>query len=89
MQIDEAVFREPSLVPGFFDETFPDGSDPEEHGLTRAVSISFDLTKDQPNNLIKLESGNTYILAQLSAKQVARALLGGSPISNATIWGLN
>lgn len=57
MVVDAPVFSEPSTTPGFFDETFPDGSDPAAHGLSALTAISFDLTRDQPNNRIEIDGG--------------------------------
>lgn len=65
MKLDEPIFHEPSRVAGFFDMKFPDGSDPETHGLSYEKSVSFDLSKDQPNNRITLASGQEHHLGAL------------------------
>lgn len=66
MTFQEAVFKEPSRVPGFFDVTFPDGSDPASHGLTKTNGMAFDLTADQPNNIHTLPDGTTHHLGAVA-----------------------
>lgn len=65
MTLSDTEFREPSRVPGFFDVTFPDGSDPSEHGLKDVYAVAFDLAADQPNNRIKTADGNVHHLGAL------------------------
>ncbi len=76
MTFEDATFREPSRVPGFFDDVFPDGSDPAIHGLTHARGIAFDLAAEQPNNRIELADGTEHRLGSLdtdgSGKPFAR-----------------
>ncbi len=76
MSFREAVFKEPSETPGFFDSSFPDGTDPNNHGLNNVNAITFNLAGDQPNNRIKLLDGSIQHLgaAQQNAegKPVAR-----------------
>ncbi|WP_298922629.1 di-heme oxidoredictase family protein [uncultured Roseobacter sp.] len=74
MTFKEAVFKEPSEVPGFFDVTFPDGSDPASHGLTPANSMTFELTGDQPNNIITLPVGTTYHLGAVARDATGAAV---------------
>ena len=45
MEISDPIFSEPSRVAGFYDMEFPDGSNPEEHGLHYANRVSFDLKR--------------------------------------------
>lgn len=61
MVIDDPRFFEPSMVPGFYDEIFPDGSNPVSHGLTHDTAITLDLTSDQPNNRIETVDGITHL----------------------------
>lgn len=65
MALDDPTFREPSQTPGFFDVAFPDGSDPAAHGLLQDAAITFDLTRDPPNNRIALADGSTRHLGAL------------------------
>ncbi|MEO9897638.1 MAG: di-heme oxidoredictase family protein [Paracoccaceae bacterium] len=62
MPFQEAIFKEPSQVPGFFDVTFPDGSNPAEQGLHAANPMAFSLIGDQPNNMITLPNNTMYHL---------------------------
>ncbi len=74
MEITDTAFREPSKTPGFFDETFPDGSAPGDHGLVAASAVAFDLTGDQPNNMIDLASGGTHHLGAVARTDDGRAV---------------
>ncbi|SFR59356.1 di-heme oxidoredictase family protein [Litoreibacter janthinus] len=65
MPLQDTVFREPSVVAGFFDVAFPDGSDPQSHGFTQTNGMAFDLNGDQPNNVITLQDGAAYHLGAL------------------------
>lgn len=51
---NDPVFAEPSENPSFRDATFPAGQDPIERGVDPASPISFDLTADQPDNVIEV-----------------------------------
>ena len=66
MKLDSAVFREPSVTPGFYDRRFPSGDDPADHRFASKSAIKFDLTDDQPNNQIRLEGGAIEKLGALS-----------------------
>lgn len=52
------VFSEPSRNPFFRDATFPAGQDPVARGLDPRFPVSFDLTKDHTENIIKDAAGN-------------------------------
>ena len=58
LTIDVPVFSEPSLSASYRDEVFPAGQDPVAAGLDPAFPVSFDLTHDQPDNVIEDEFGN-------------------------------
>lgn len=74
MPIADPHFREPSNTPGFYDVTFPDGSDPGSHGLSFASAIEFNLAGDQPNNRIDLEDGSTHLLGGLEIDEDGTAV---------------
>jgi len=57
MELQDAVFTEPSRTRGYFDVQFPDGSDPALHGVSQVTAISLDLARDQPIN--RMEIGGT------------------------------
>ncbi len=65
MVLDDPTFSEPSTVPGFYDVSFPDGSDPAEHGLSMQTAVRFDLAGDQPNNIITTKNGDEFHLGAL------------------------
>ena len=77
LPIEDAVFREPSLTPGFYDVTFPAGTDPEVAGLMAELTLYFDMTTDQPNNMVELADGTTTHLGALpvAADGTATAIL--------------
>jgi len=66
MVLSQPVFSEPSMVAGFYDEVFPDGSAPAQRGLMMDSRIAFDLTADQPNNQIELPDGSTHHLGAVT-----------------------
>jgi hypothetical protein len=73
MSFDNPQFSEPSNVQGFYDFVFPDGSEPEAHGLTQKTAITFDLTSDQPNNQIETANG-VYHLGALNVNANGQAI---------------
>ena len=61
LPIENAVFSEPSKTPCFYDVTFPDGSNPKNHSFIADRPVSFDMTKDQPNNQIPYDNMITHL----------------------------
>ena len=58
LTIDNPIFSEPSQNPSFRDgATFPAGQSTAAEGVTPARAIKFDLTRDQPDNVIQTPSG--------------------------------
>ena len=55
--LDSAIFSEPSRSAAYRDRLFPSGADPLELGLTPRAPVTFDLTRDIPENIIELENG--------------------------------
>ena len=74
MPLENTLFSEPSTVAGFYDETFPDGSQPLSHGLTQTAAITFDLAADQPNNRIETKSGAEVHLGALRTAENGMAM---------------
>lgn len=74
MEFEDPTFREPSAVAGYYDAVFPDGSDPADHGVTEATRVVFDMTKDQPNNLVELADGTEVHLGALAVNAEGRAV---------------
>lgn len=62
LPIETARFSEPSAVPGFAEDTLPDGSDAMAQGLYAQAPLWFDLTADQPNNRIAQSDGTVVQL---------------------------
>ena len=52
------TFSEPSQLAAFRDATFPAGQNPVAAGVDPANAITFDLTEDQPDNIIRDANGN-------------------------------
>ena len=52
MTVDDPIFSEPSQVAEFRETVFPAGQDALTRGVDPANPITFDLTKDQPENII-------------------------------------
>jgi cytochrome c peroxidase len=66
MKIDNPVFSEPSQDANYRDAVFPAGQDPIAMGCDPAFPVSFDLTEDQPDNIIHDDQGNVvYRLGSL------------------------
>jgi di-heme oxidoreductase (putative peroxidase) len=58
LRIEVPIFREPSASADYRDAAFPAGQDPLSRGIDPAFPVSFDLTKDQPDNRILDDQGN-------------------------------
>jgi hypothetical protein len=58
LTIDHPVFSEPSQHPDFRDRLFPGGQDPLAWGVDPEHPVTFNLTRDQPDNHIKDAGGN-------------------------------
>jgi hypothetical protein len=61
LKISNPIFSEPSQNPNYRDATFPAGQNPAALGLNPASPITFDLTKDQPDNVIDTANGTVYL----------------------------
>ena len=49
--LDSSIFSEPSRMPAYRDRRFPSGVEPPELGLTPRAAVTFDLTRDLPDNI--------------------------------------
>jgi hypothetical protein len=54
LTINSPIFSEPSQNPNFRDLRFPAGMDPISRGLDPAHAVTFDLTRDQPDNRVRV-----------------------------------
>lgn len=59
LTLNDPMFSEPSQSAYFRDDVFPAGQDPKEAGVDPAYPITFDLTKDLPDNRMELPDGST------------------------------
>ena len=76
MTIDDPVFSEPSQNPNYRDAAFPAGQDPVARGLDPDHPVVFDLTQDQPDNLIEDEFGDVvFRLGSFQADGEGRAVV--------------
>jgi len=74
LRIDVPIFSEPSQSPSFRDALFPAGQDPLALGVDPTFPVTFDLTKDQPDNRIKV--GNKVVrLGSLTKDDRGRAVV--------------
>ena len=58
LKIENPVFSEPSQHFAYRDKVFPAGQDPLALGVDPKHPVSFDLTADQPDNIIEDEDGH-------------------------------
>lgn len=57
LTLNNSIFREPSRNPNYRDVAFPGGQNPAARGVDPNFPISFDLTRDQPDNQIRDAAG--------------------------------
>lgn len=57
LTVHNPIFREPSRNPNYRDVSFPGGQDPASRGVDPNFPISFDLTRNQPENQIRDAAG--------------------------------
>ena len=55
--LDSPIFSEPSQSAAYRDQLFPSGANPVRLGLTPDTAVTFDLTRDIPDNIIELANG--------------------------------
>lgn len=76
LAINRPVFSEPSRNPLYRDAVFPAGLDPVAEGVTPKYPISFDLTEDQPDNILLDDGGNIrFRLGAFEADRRGRAIV--------------
>ena len=59
--LTDPIFREPSAHAKFRDATFPGSQNPVAEGVTPAFPVQFDLTQDQPDNVIVVGSQTVHL----------------------------
>jgi hypothetical protein len=75
LRIDEPIFSEPSQHAAYRDATFPAGQNPRAEGVDPRFAVTFDLTRDQPDNVIELPSGEEVRLGSFERDSQGRAIV--------------
>ena len=76
LTIDVPIFSEPTTNPNYRDAVFPGGQDPIALGLDPATPITFDLTADQPDNMVfDIEGNLVHHLGALESNGAGGAIL--------------
>lgn len=75
LKIRHPVFSEPSQSPYHRDDVFPAGQDPQARGVDPAFPVSFDLTKDQPDNQVEGPNGKTVHLGAFEKDSQGQAIV--------------
>ncbi|HET9315249.1 MAG TPA: hypothetical protein VFQ51_06640, partial [Vicinamibacteria bacterium] len=76
MTINNPIYSEPSQNAAYRDgDAFPAGQNTIQRGVDPAFAVTFDLTKDQPDNRITLANGTVFRLGSLRRDPQGRALV--------------
>ena len=75
LRADDPVFSEPSQNANYRDATFPAGQDPIAELVDPAAAVTFDLTEDQPDNVIELPDGSEVHLGSFEKDSQGRAIV--------------
>lgn len=75
LTLDNSIYSEPSLSAAYRDIKFPSGQNPVSHGLSTGQAITFDLTKDLPDNIIELSDGKTFPLGNFEKDEQGRTIV--------------
>jgi cytochrome c peroxidase len=77
LKIHNPIFSEPSQHPQFRDTVFPAGQDPVAMDVDPNFPVTFDLTRDQPDNQItdRARQGGVYRLGSLETDREGRAIV--------------
>jgi hypothetical protein len=75
LTIANPIFSEPSQNPNYRDAVFPAGQSPTARGVDPALAITFDLTRDQPDNHIVDAAGNLVRFGSLEKDAAGHALV--------------
>jgi mono/diheme cytochrome c family protein len=74
LTLDDPIFSEPSMSGRYRDAQFPAGMDPIAEGVDPAFPVTFDLTRDQPDNQLKDSVGRVaYRLGSLQRDSQGKA----------------
>lgn len=75
LELDDPVFSEPSQSALYRDAVFPGGLDPLSELVDPEVPVTFDLTADQPDNVVELPDGREIRLGSLRTKPDGTAIV--------------
>ncbi|MBI1849762.1 MAG: hypothetical protein HYR85_05410 [Planctomycetes bacterium] len=75
LKLNNNTFSEPSQNPNYRDATFPAGQNPVARCVDPAFPVTFDLTKDIPENIVTLANGSTVHLGNFEADSAGRAIV--------------
>jgi len=76
LTVNNRIFSEPSQNPAFRDgDAFPAGQNPAARGVDPRFPITFDLTRDQPDNHIRRPDGSTFNLGAFRRDSNGRAVV--------------
>jgi hypothetical protein len=76
LKIEDPIFSEPSQNANYRDVTFPAGQDPIVMGVDPAFPVTFNLTEDQPDNIVRDDEGNVaYRLGSLRKDSAGRGIV--------------
>lgn len=76
LHLNSPIFSEPSLVRTHRDTLFPSGDDPLDLGLSSSLAVTFDLTKDLPDNVIELENRDKVHLGNFTKNTSGKTIVG-------------
>ena len=76
LTIDRPIFSEPSQSAFYRDKLFPNGQDPVSRGVDPRFAVTFDLTRQQPDNVLRNASGQVvFRLGSLQRDRFGRAVV--------------
>jgi hypothetical protein len=76
LTIDRPIFSEPSQSAFYRDKLFPAGQDPMARGVDPRFAVRFDLTRQQPDNVLRNSSGGVvFRLGSLERDRFGRGVV--------------
>jgi Di-haem oxidoreductase, putative peroxidase len=73
--LDTPIFSAPSHSPDYRDEVLPNGSDPLGEGIDPGLAVTYDLSRDLPDNRIVTEDGREVQLGNFATDGRGRAVV--------------
>ena len=75
LRIRDPIFSEPSQNPNYRDSVFPAGQNPVDVLVDPQFPVTFNLTRDQPDNIIHRPDGGEFRLGAFEADSKGRAIV--------------